>query len=95
MDAALMKSGILIFLIVLGYLLKRAGLFHQEDSKVLSNIMLYVTLPAVLVNAFRSFTLDVHLLSFILLGLLANCEFCWWWAGGSEPGKHPWFTPCT
>ena len=76
------------FLIILGYVLKRVGLFRQEDSKVLSNIMLYVTLPAVLVNAFRSFTLDVHLFSFVLLGLLANVILLVV-AGKWEPGKHP------
>ena len=47
MNTALTQSAILIFLIILGYVLKRVGLFRQEDSKVLSNIMLYVTLPAV------------------------------------------------
>lgn len=72
MDSTLIKSAILIFLIVLGYALKRIGLFKQEDSKVLSNIMLYITLPAVLVNAFRDFTIDVRLIAFIFMGLGAN-----------------------
>ena len=40
MNTALTQSAILIFLIILGYVLKRVGLFRQEDSKVLSNIML-------------------------------------------------------
>ena len=97
MDAALMKSGILIFLIILGYVLKRVGLFRQEDSKVLSNIMLYVTLPAVLVNAFRSFTLDVHLFSFVLLGLAANIILLvvGWKVGAREtPLVHAMYMIC-
>lgn len=97
MDSALMKSGILIFLIALGYALKRAGLFRQEDSKVLSNIMFYVTLPAVLVNAFRDFTVDVHLLSFVLIGFLANVILLvvGWKVGAKEtPLVHAMYMIC-
>ncbi len=97
MNTALTQSAILIFLIILGYVLKRVGLFRQEDSKVLSNIMLYVTLPAVLVNAFRSFTLDVHLFSFVLLGLLANVILLvvGWKVGAREtPLVHAMYMIC-
>ena len=31
---------------VMSYILKRAGLFHKEDKKVLSNLIFYITLPA-------------------------------------------------
>ena len=97
MNTALTQSAILIFLIILGYVLKRVGLFRQEDSKVLSNIMLYVTLPAVLINAFRSFTLDVHLFSFVLLGLLANVILLvvGWKVGAREtPLVHAMYMIC-
>ena len=97
MNTALTQSAILIFWIILGYVLKRVGLFRQEDSKVLSNIMLYVTLPAVLVNAFRSFTLDVHLFSFVLLGLLANVILLvvGWKVGAREtPLVHAMYMIC-
>lgn len=72
MDSAITRSAILVFLILLGYGLKQAGLFKQSDSKVLSNIMLYVTLPAVLVNAFRDFTPDPSLVLFAVLALAVN-----------------------
>ena len=86
MNSALTKSIILVFLIVLGYLLKRIGLFKQEDSKLLSKIMLYVTLPAMLVNAFKNFTLDVSLVGFILIGIAANAVllFAGWKLGAKE-----------
>ncbi|MDD3347790.1 AEC family transporter [Oscillibacter sp.] len=97
MGAALIKSAILIFLIALGYVLKRVGLFRQEDSKVLSNIMLYVTLPAVLVNAFRDFTMDLHLASFILIGLGVNIILLavGWKVGAREqPLVHAMYMIC-
>ena len=72
MESILLKSGTLIFLIVLGYFLKRVGLFKQSDSKMLANIMLYVTLPAILINAFKDFVPDIRLLVFSVIGLAAN-----------------------
>lgn len=72
MGEILIKSGTLIFLIVLGYLLKRAGLFQQSDSRLLAKIMLYVTLPAILINAFKDFVPDARLLIFTAIGLGAN-----------------------
>ncbi|MBS4960102.1 MAG: hypothetical protein KHZ62_04710 [Clostridiales bacterium] len=72
MESVLVKSCGFIFLIILGYVLKRVGLFHQEDSKVLVKIMLYVTLPALLINAFRDFTLDISLIGLIFVGFFVN-----------------------
>jgi len=86
LDSALTNSAILIFLIILGFALKRGGMFQQSDSKILSKIMLNVTLPAVLVNAFRDFTLDLRLLSFIFIALAVNLllVLIGWLAGGRE-----------
>ena len=97
LDTALINSAILIFLIVLGYLLKRVGLFKQEDSQVLSKIMLYVTLPAVLVNAFRDFTLDPSLAVFIAIGIGANVVLlvAGWYLGRREkPLVHAMYMVC-
>ena len=72
MGNILLQSGTLIFLIVLGYVLKCVGLFKQSDSRLLASIMLHVTLPAILINAFRDFVPDARLLIFSLVGLAAN-----------------------
>ncbi len=72
MEEILLKSGTLIFLIVLGYVLKCVGLFRQSDSKLLASIMLHVTLPAILINAFKDFTFDPRLIVFAGVGLAAN-----------------------
>ena len=97
MNSALTKSAILIFLIVLGYFLKRVGLFKQEDSKLLSKIMLYVTLPAMLVNAFKGFTLDASLIGFIIIGIAANVILliAGWLLGRKEkPRVHAMYMVC-
>lgn len=98
MEEVLLKSGTLVFLIVLGYALKCIGLFKQEDSKLLSKIMIYVTLPAILINAMRDFRLDVNLLSMMFL----NIAFCsvmavvGWFAGKKEdPLSHAMYTVCS
>lgn len=72
MGNALFKCFIMIFLIALGFVLKKIGIFKQEDSKVLSKIMMYITLPALVINAFRNFELDPRLLYFIFLAIVTN-----------------------
>ena len=44
----------------------------MEDSKVLTKIMLYVTLPAILLNAFRDFKFDGSMFAVLLIGFVAN-----------------------
>ncbi|MBR4934582.1 MAG: hypothetical protein IKZ01_01780 [Anaerotignum sp.] len=45
MDAILVKACGFLFMIALGYVLKRIGLFSVDDSGVLSKIVLKITLP--------------------------------------------------
>ncbi len=71
MEEVLVKSGTLVFLIVLGYVLKCIGLFRVEDSKILSKIMIYVTLPGIVLNAMRDFRMDVSLLSMMFINIAA------------------------
>lgn len=45
---------LVIFLMMLvGYLIVKAGLFRAEDSKVLSNIVVYVCFPCLLITSFQ------------------------------------------
>ena len=41
-----MTALVYLLTMVMSYILKRAGLFHKEDKKVLSNLIFYITLPA-------------------------------------------------
>lgn len=72
MEAILVKSAGFIFVILLGFFLKRVGVFKVEDAKVLNKAMLYVTLPAILINAFREFKFDASLFVILMIGFVAN-----------------------
>ena len=56
----------------LGFFLKRAGVFRTEDKHVLSNLIFYVTLPAMLVSSFSGAVVDFWFVMAFLLGLLVN-----------------------
>ena len=56
----------------LGYGLKRAGIFGPEDKRTLTNIILYVTLPAALVSGFTGVQVDLWFLAAFLFGVAVN-----------------------
>lgn len=73
MTQILLKSASCIFLIALGYFLKRKGFFGQQDYKILVKIVLNVTLPCAVLVSFASYQPDFSLLLATLLGLGMNC----------------------
>ena len=72
MDAILVKAAGLLLMILAGYGMKRLGLFHVEDAKLLSRIIVHLTLPAALVTGFRTFRFDVSYLALIAIALASN-----------------------
>jgi len=84
--SVLIKSASLVFLIILGFVLKKIGLFKTEDSKVFSKIMIYITLPAILINAFRNFQADLSLISLFFMNIIVCLimTFLGWVAGRKE-----------
>lgn len=49
----LMKQILELFLMILmGYIIVKTGLLKDEDSKVISKIVLYLIIPCVIINAF-------------------------------------------
>lgn len=68
MTDILIRSLCFIAIIVLGYSLRRIGIFKAEDFHVLSTIVLKITLPAAVVSSMNGRELDVSLLSICLLG---------------------------
>lgn len=81
----LTRAGCFISIILLGYFLKRIGLFKDSDFSVLSKIVLKITLPAVIITNFANKELDPSMFIFallsilfggiyILLGFLLNCK---------------------
>lgn len=69
----LYKSGVLVLVIALGYILKAVGLFSKErDFETISNIVLYITLPAALINNLNGLRFPTYLLLLSAFGFLCN-----------------------
>ena len=43
----------LFLMILMGYLVVRTGILKEEDSKILSTLVLYLAIPCVIINAFQ------------------------------------------
>ena len=66
----LTRAGCFIAIILLGYFLKKIGLFKDSDFSVLSKIVLKITLPAVIITNFANKELDPSMFIFSLLSIL-------------------------
>lgn len=69
MQEILMRAGCFIAIIILGYTLKKIHFFEEKDFKVLSKIVLKITLPAAIVSSFSGKELDIGMLVLSLLAL--------------------------
>lgn len=65
----LTRAGSFIAIIVLGYVLRRVGLFKAEDFTVLSKIVIKITLPAAIITSFAGKEIDPAMLTIMLLGM--------------------------
>ena len=72
MDAILVKACGFLFMIALGYVLKRIGLFSIDDSSVLSKIVLKITLPMAIVSNFKGLELNSSFLVAIMIGFAVH-----------------------
>ncbi|MBD5093031.1 MAG: hypothetical protein HDT26_01840 [Subdoligranulum sp.] len=66
---SLANSGVFLAVLAGGYLLKRLGLFQREDAKLLSKIIMNITLPAAIVKGFAG----VEFSGALLLTFLFSC----------------------
>lgn len=66
------KAGLLLTIIAAGYLLKRTHVLKADDAKVLSRVMIYLTLPAALISGFRNFSFQTEFLLLVVLALVCN-----------------------
>ena len=69
MESPVIRAIYFVLIILLGHVLRRIGLFKKEDFKVLSNIVLKLTLPAAIIVNFAGKSLDLSMLALIALGL--------------------------
>ena len=72
MTQVLFKSGAFVFIILLGFFLKSAGVFGKEDYQVLSRVVLNISLPAAIITSFSGLKLSMALMLLPLLGLVIN-----------------------
>ncbi|MBR4040328.1 MAG: AEC family transporter [Clostridia bacterium] len=71
----LMRAASFIAIIAMGYLLKRAGVFRQEDFGVLSKIAIRITLPCAIIISFNGKQIDPALLSLPLIALACGAVY--------------------
>ncbi|MEL7649188.1 MAG: AEC family transporter [Sedimentibacter sp.] len=72
MSAILVKVCGFMLIIVSAYIFKKIGIFKAEDSRVISRIILYVTLPAAVIVSFQETEVTASLLTAIVLGVGLN-----------------------
>ena len=72
MSAILVKAAGLALIILAGYTLKRLGVFRTEDAKVISRVVINLTLPAAFITGFRGFRFDAEYLIVIAIALVCN-----------------------
>ena len=65
-------AAIYLLTMLLAYVLKKMGLFHKEDKRVLSNLIFYVTLPASLISGFSGAQVNIYYVVSILIGFGVN-----------------------
>jgi len=68
----LVRAGSFSAIILLGFLLKKIGVFKDSDFSVLSNITLKITLPAVVITNFANKELDPSMFVLTLLAILCG-----------------------
>lgn len=65
----LVRAGSFVFIILLGYGLKRIGFFKEADFTLLSRITIRITLSAAIIGNLASVQIEPSLLSLALLGI--------------------------
>lgn len=69
MQEILVRAGCFVAIILLGYVLRKIGFFAKEDFKVLSKIVIKITLPAAIVSSFAGKEIDPTMLVIAAIGL--------------------------
>lgn len=68
----MVKAAGLALIILAGYTLKRLGIFRTEDAKVISRVVINLTLPAAFITGFRNFVFQPEYLIVIIIALACN-----------------------
>lgn len=68
----LLKASAFVFVIFLGYFLKKKGFYSQTDSKFVNKTVINLILPSAIISSFGSFKKDNSLFFLVFLGLMCN-----------------------
>lgn len=71
----LIRAGCFVAIIVLGFVLRRIGVFREGDFRVLSQITLKITLPAAIIVSFSQMTIKPSMLIITLLALCGGIVY--------------------
>ncbi len=72
MSPILTRTFLYTIVLLMGYFGKKAKLFQPSDSRFLSSVILYITLPCAIVNGFQGVILSPALAASFGVGLAAN-----------------------
>ena len=72
MTAVFVKSASFLFVILLGVAFRAAGIFGEKDHRVISNIVLKITLPAAVISSTANMTWKPELLLIPVLALAGS-----------------------
>lgn len=64
----IVRAGCFVAIIILGYFLKKIGVFQEKDFSVLSRVVMKITLPAAIVSSFAGKEFDPAMLTIVLMG---------------------------
>ena len=65
----LTRAGCFTAIIVLGMILRKLGVFRETDFRVLSTIVIKITLPATIISSFAGQSIDPSMLTIAAIGL--------------------------
>lgn len=68
----IVKAFGILFMIFIGFTLKKKGYLKNEDRTAISNLVFVITLPCVLISSFKKFEFNISLLLAIFIGLGLN-----------------------
>jgi len=75
MQELLIRAGCFVGIIILGVCLRKIGIFKESDFRVLSNVVMKITLPCAIITSFVGKTIDPAMLTIALLGFLGGITF--------------------
>lgn len=72
MGEILIKAFSFVLIIIIGYAFKRRGVFGPRDYKIITRIIMNITLPCALITGFKGFKMDTSMIFIVLIGFLTN-----------------------